>query len=81
MKKQQNNFTRGRALQVALSIALVSISAVLLASSSNATPYTFGNTGSLSLYATGTRSTLLPNGKVLVAGGYNGSTILAARNV
>src|SRR6266446_5263287 len=42
MKKQQNNSTRGWALHVALSIALLSISAVLLASSFKATPATSG---------------------------------------
>ena len=38
MKKQQNNSTKAWALQVALSVALLSISAVLLASSFNSTP-------------------------------------------
>ena len=38
MKKQQNNSTNAWALQVALSVALLSISAVLLASSFNSTP-------------------------------------------
>ena len=42
MKKQQNNSTRAWALQIALSIALLSISAVLLASSFKATPVTRG---------------------------------------
>src|SRR6266567_19633 len=42
MKKQQNNSTRAWALHVALSIALLSISAVLLASSFNATRATRG---------------------------------------
>src|SRR5205809_7853884 len=42
VKKQQNNSTRGWALPVALSIALLSISAVLLASSFSATPATSG---------------------------------------
>ncbi len=37
MKKQQNNSTKAWALQVALSVALLSISAVLLASSFNST--------------------------------------------
>jgi phospholipase C len=38
MKKQQNNSTKAWALQVALSVTLLSISAVLLASSFNSTP-------------------------------------------
>ena len=42
MKKQQNNSTRAWALQIALSAALLSISAVLLASSFKATPATSG---------------------------------------
>ena len=42
MKKQQNNSLHGRALHVALSIALLSISAVLLASSFKTTPTTRG---------------------------------------
>src|SRR5438067_1365513 len=42
MKKQQNNSTRAWALQIALSIALLSISAVLLASSFKAKPATSG---------------------------------------
>src|SRR5438034_11314294 len=42
MKKQQNNSTRAWALHVALAIALLSISAVLLVSSFSATPATSG---------------------------------------
>src|SRR5262249_49291927 len=38
MRKQQNNSTNAWALQVALSVALVSVSAVLLAASFNSTP-------------------------------------------
>ena len=42
MKKRQNNSARASALQIALSIALLSMSAVLLASSFRATPATRG---------------------------------------
>ena len=115
MKKQQNNSTRAWALHVALSIALLSISAVLVASSFKATPatsglsapikpvaagdkdlviagpasaqslspadapFTFSNTGSLNTARDDHTATLLPNGKVLVAGGHNASGSLSER--
>ena len=70
MKKQQNNSTRGWALHVALSIALLLSSQSL---SPAYAPFTFGNTGSLTTARYGPTATLLSNGKVLVAGGTNNS--------
>ena len=114
MKKQQNNSTHAWALQIALSVALLSISAVLLASSFKATPatrglsatiqpvvagdkelmiagpasaqtlspadapFTFSDTGSLNIPRFLHTATLLPNGKVLVAGGDSGSGDLSS---
>ena len=76
MKKQQNNSTRRWTLQVALLIALLSISAVLPASGS---PFTFGNTGTLTTTRYQHTATLLPNGQVLVAGGEgNGISALSS---
>src|SRR6476659_3049801 len=72
MKNQHNNSTRRWTLQVALSIVL-SISAVLTASGS---PFTFGNTGSLTTARYFHTATLPSNGKVLVAGGYDGVNYL-----
>ena len=53
MKKQQNNSTRAWAFRVALLIALLSISAVLLASSSKTTPATRGLSATMKPVAAG----------------------------
>src|SRR5215472_8729008 len=53
MKKQQNNSTHAWALHVALSIALLSISAVLLASSFKTTPVTRGLSAHINTVAAG----------------------------
>src|SRR5437763_331719 len=59
MKKQQNNSMRGWALHVALSIALLSISAVLLASSFKATPATRGLSAPINPVAAGDRELVI----------------------
>src|SRR5438309_393362 len=53
MKKQQNNSAHASALLVALSVALLSISAVLLASSFKATPASSGLSAPITPVAAG----------------------------
>ena len=53
MKKQKNNSTRAWALQITLSVALVSISAVLVASTFKATPATSGLSAPIQPVVTG----------------------------
>src|SRR5437660_917544 len=71
MKKQQNNSTRGWALHVALSIALILPTHTLPHAPA---PGTCSNTGSLTTARATHTATLLSNGKVLVAGGYDGGS-------
>ena len=92
MKKRPNKCARASALQITLSAAVISISAVFLASTFKAAPAASGVsapiapalegdknpasgswtvTGSLNTGRGNPTATLLPNGKVLVAGGGN----------
>ena len=59
MKKQQNNSTRAWALQIALSVALVSISAVLVASTFKATPATSGLSAPIQPVVTGDKELMI----------------------
>src|SRR5882757_6422341 len=59
MKKQRNNSTRAWALHVALSIALLSISAVLVASSFKASPTTGGLSAAIKPVAAGDKDLVI----------------------
>ena len=59
MKKQQNNSTRAWALHVALSLALLSISAVLVASSFKAAPATSGLSAPINPVAAGGKALMI----------------------
>src|SRR5438132_3254239 len=59
MKKQQNNSTRASALLVALSVALLSISAVLLASSFKAAPASSGLSAPITPVAAGDKDLVI----------------------
>lgn len=67
MKKQQNNSTKAWALQIALSVALLSISAVLLAASLNS------NSGQAKTAPKGDANTVTPIKHVIVIVGENRS--------
>ncbi len=59
MKTQKNNSTGAWALQIALSVALLSISAVLLASSFKATPATRGSSATIQPVAAGDKELMM----------------------
>jgi N-acetylneuraminic acid mutarotase len=82
----QSRYTRASALQIICSVALIFASAILLAASSAQSVHaavseshpTWVTTGSLATGRLRHTATLLPSGKVLVAGGYGDTATLSS---